>query len=84
MLPVNKKNTSYFGLINTLVLVNSNYLLGRDTRAYNMASRNTHTRAGKKNRRLRWRGLAVRADRYPAKRHGLQVRASEVKLADGG
>jgi hypothetical protein len=29
----------------------------------------------------RWRGLAVRADRYPAKRHGLQAHASEV--ADG-
>jgi hypothetical protein len=24
-----------------------------------------------------WRGLAVRAGRYPAKRHGLQARASE-------
>jgi hypothetical protein len=28
---------------------------------------------------LCWRGLAVRANRYPAKRHGLQARASEPK-----
>jgi hypothetical protein len=27
----------------------------------------------------RWRGLAVRADRYPAKRHGLQARASKER-----